>query len=49
MKIKFLKAKHWLIIALMGILGLSACSKDENDDSPRLMYGPPPKACNAVE
>ena len=49
MKTRLLKAKHWLLIALMGVLGLSACSKDENDDSPHLMYGPPQKANTAVE
>ena len=49
MRIRLLKAKHWLLIALLGVLGLTACSKDENDDAPHLMYGPPQKAYNAVE
>ena len=34
MKIRFIKAKHWLLITLMGMLGLSACSKDD-DEEPR--------------
>ena len=40
-----------LSLLLMGctVLGLTACSKDENDDAPHLMYGPPQKAYNAVE
>lgn len=27
MKIRLLKAKHWLIVTLMGMLGLSSCEK----------------------
>ena len=46
MKIRFLKAKHWLLIALLGLMGLSSCSKDDENDGPYLMYGPPPKAYN---
>ena len=44
-----LKAKHWLLIAILGLMGLSSCSKDDDSEGPRLMYGPPPKAYNAVE
>ncbi len=34
MKIKFLKAKNWLLLALMGLLGFSSCTK--------MMYDCPP-------
>ena len=46
MKIHFLKAKHWLLIALLGIMGFSSCSKDENDDEIQLMYGVPETTYN---
>lgn len=49
MKLRFLKAKHWLLIALLGLMGFTACNKDDEDDQIRLMYGPPEKAYNAVE
>ncbi len=32
MKIRYLKAKHWLLITLMGMLGLSACCKGDDED-----------------
>ncbi len=48
MKIRFLKAKHWLLISVMGLFGLTSCEKmygspepDYNDTlSPSVMYGP---------
>ena len=49
MKLRCLKAKHWLLIALLGLMGFTACNKDDEDDQIRLMYGPPEKAYNAVE
>lgn len=33
MKLRLLKAKHWLLITLMGMLGLSSCEKQKD------MYG----------
>lgn len=45
MKLRFLKAKHWLLIALLGLMGFTACSKDE-DDQIQLMYGPKETAYN---
>ena len=33
MKIRLLKAKHWMLISIMGLLGVSSCQKD--------MYGTP--------
>lgn len=35
MKLRLLKAKHWLLITLMGLLGLSSCEKQKD------MYGCP--------
>ena len=35
MKKRLLKAKHWLIVTLMGMLGLSSCEKQLD------MYGCP--------
>lgn len=45
MKLRFLKAKHWLLIALLGLMGFTACSKDE-DDQIHLMYGVPETTYN---
>lgn len=42
MKLRLLKAKHWLLITLMGMLGLSSCEKygcPECEITP--MYGVP--------
>lgn len=51
MKIRLLKAKHWLLITVMGLFGLSSCEKqldmygspepDYNDSTPVPMYGTP--------
>ena len=49
MKLRYLKAKQWLLIALLGLMGLSSCSKEDDNDLPTLMYGPPTKAYNVVE
>lgn len=35
MKIHFLKAKHWLLISVMGLFGLTSCEKQLD------MYGSP--------
>ena len=35
MKIRFLKAKYWLIVSIMSLLGLSSCEKQLD------MYGSP--------
>lgn len=35
MKIRFLKAKHWLLISVMGLFGLTSCEKQLD------MYGSP--------
>lgn len=43
MRRRFLKAKHWLLIALLGLMGLTSCGKDDESDSPYLMYGVPEK------
>ena len=43
MRRRFLKAKHWLLIALLGLMGLTSCSKDDESDGPYLMYGVPEK------
>ena len=41
MKLGFLKAKHWLLISLMGMLGFTSCCKDNDEEEPRIapMYG----------
>lgn len=50
MKTRFLRAKHWLVVSVMALLGLSSCEKQldmygcpepEFDDSTRMapMYG----------
>lgn len=41
MKPRFLKAKHWLLISLMGMLGFTSCCKDNDEEEPRPvpMYG----------
>ena len=31
--------KHWLLIALMGVLGFSACSKEGEEEQIHPMYG----------
>lgn len=49
MKLRYLKVKYWLLIAILGLMGLSSCGKDDEDDGPRLMYGPPQKAYHVVE
>ena len=46
MKLRFLKAKHWLLIALLGLMGFTACSKDDKDDQIREMYGVPETTYN---
>ncbi len=46
MKLRFLKAKHWLLIALLGLMGFTSCSKDDEDDRPMLMYGGPEMTYN---
>lgn len=37
MKIRLLKVKHWLLISIMSVLGLSSCDKQSEED----MYGCP--------
>lgn len=39
MTLRYLKAKHWLLIAPLGLMGLSSCGKDNEYDGPQLMYG----------
>lgn len=41
MKPRFLKAKHWLLISLMGMLGFTSCCKDNDEEESRIapMYG----------
>ena len=51
MKIRFLKLKHWLVVTVMGLLGLSSCVGDKQEamyggpepdyDDTIEMYGPP--------
>ena len=40
MKVKYLKFRRWLLLALLGTLGVASCSKS-NDDDIQLMYGVP--------
>lgn len=35
MKIRFLKAKYWLLVSIMSLLGLASCEKQKD------MYGCP--------
>lgn len=46
MKIWFLKARHWLLVALLGLLGFTACNKEDEDDQIHLMYGVPESTYN---
>lgn len=39
MKIRYLKAKHWLLITLLGMLGLASCCKDEEEPRFETDYG----------
>lgn len=41
MKVNVLKAKRWLFISLMGMLGFTSCCKDNEEEEPRIvpMYG----------
>lgn len=43
MRIKYLKFRHWLLMALLGAVGVASCSKygtpEEDYDGPRPMYG----------
>lgn len=43
MKIKFLKLKNWLIVSLMGVLGLSSCHSHKQLAQPEEVPGPQPK------
>lgn len=48
MRLRVLKAKHWLILTLLGMLGMASCSKDK-DDGPseiKVMYGCPTSEYN---
>lgn len=59
MKLRLLKAKHWLLITLMGMLGLSSCEKQEDmygcpepdytDSTPDPMYGVPEMDFRAIK
>ena len=40
MKVKYLKFRRWLLLALLGTLGVASCSKSTDDDI-QLMYGVP--------
>ncbi len=40
MKTRFLKAKHWLVVSVMALLGLSSCEKQLD------MYGCPEPGFN---
>lgn len=44
MKTKFLKAKYWLLMALMGLLGVATSCEKESE--PIDMYGCPPTEYN---
>ena len=47
MKIKFLKAKHWLLAALMGLMGVAtSCTVEYGTLEPEDMYGCPPSEYN---
>ena len=35
MKLRYFKAKHWLLLSLMGLLGFVSCGKDNNEEEPR--------------
>ena len=44
MKVKYLKFRRWLLLALLGLMsiGVSSCEKSDSDeeyDGPRPMYG----------
>ena len=39
MKIRFFKITRWMLVAVMGLLGLVACSKDDGDGGFETMYG----------
>lgn len=39
MKIRFFKVTRWLLVAVMGLLGLAACSKDDEGSGFETMYG----------
>ena len=45
MGLRYLRVKHWLLIVLLGMMGFSSCSKenDNDDDGPHVMYGVPTK------
>ena len=46
MKIRILKAKHWLLVALLGLMGVaSSCAKEYGPLEPD-MYGCPPSEYN---
>lgn len=40
MKVKYLKFRRWLLLALLGTLSVASCSKSTDDDI-QLMYGVP--------
>ena len=46
MKIHVLKAKHWLLLVLLGMIGFTSCSKDDEEDQIHLMYGVPETTYN---
>lgn len=46
MKLWFLKAKHWLLLVLLGMMGVASCGKDDKEDDIQLMYGVPEKTYN---
>ncbi len=46
MKVRILKAKHWLMLALLSLMGFASCSKDDKEDDIRMMYGVPEKTYN---
>ena len=41
MKVRFLKAKNWLIVALLGLMGVGICSCEKYGTQEEDMYGCP--------
>lgn len=46
MKVNVLKAKRWLIVALLGLMGVGVCSCEKYGTQEEEMYGCPPSEYN---